>query len=185
MKKIIASLLIIIGVCIICISYYISYKVEKDNKYIVTEYKKIINSKEKNEEAINLNEDLVGILKIPSIDIEVAIEKGTDQETLKYAVGHFKDTALPGQEGNFAVAGHRAYTYNKFFSNLDKVQIGDYIEILNNDGLHKYKVTSSEVVKPEQLEVLEQDLAKKTITLVTCTPKYIGSDRLIIKGELE
>ena len=90
---------------------------------------------------------------------------------------------MPGEYGNFAVAGHRAYTKNKFFSNLDKVEIGDEINILQNETNHKYIVDKIEVVTPDKVDVVEsKDMNKKEITLVTCTPKYVGSHRLIVKG---
>lgn len=189
MEKIIARMLIVIGLCIVGGSLYTNYKVEKSNNDIVETYEKLIENNPKKNENIKANtdklpENIIGVLKIPKIDLKVAVQEGTDMETLKYAVGHFKETSMPGEDGNFAVAGHRAYTYNKFFSNLDKIQTGDSIEVLNNEGLHIYKVTSSEVVEPQQVEVLESNLDEKSITLITCTPKFVGSHRLVIKGKL-
>lgn len=188
MRKIISRSLIVIGFLIVGISIYTNYKVEKSNNDIVKTYERII---ENNKQSSNVKKDdeklpesIIGVLSIPKIDLKVAVQEGTDMETLKYAVGHFKETSMPGEDGNFALAGHRAYTYNKFFSNLDKIEIGDSIEVLNNDGVHTYKVISSEVVEPEQVEVLDSNLNEKTITLITCTPKFIGSHRLVIKGEL-
>ena len=90
---------------------------------------------------------------------------------------------MPGEYGNFSVAGHSAYTKNKFFSDLDKVEIGDEINILQDDTTHKYIVDNIEVVTPDRVDVVEsKDMNKKEITLVTCTPKYVGSHRLIVKG---
>lgn len=61
-----------------------------------------------------------------------------------------------------AVAGHRAYTKNKFFSNLDKVEIGDEINILQNETNHKYIVDKIEVVTPDKVDVVEsKDMNKK------------------------
>ncbi|MEG2457988.1 MAG: class D sortase [Bacilli bacterium] len=184
MRKIIARTLIVVGVLIVCISTYTNYKVEESNNEVVNQYEKIIETNSNNKlENTKLPEGIIGILKIPKIDLKVAVQEGTDDDTLKYAVGHFKETAMPGEVGNFAVAGHRAYTYNKFFSNLDKVELGDKLDILTSKGEYTYKVTSSEVIKPEQVEVLENEENKETITLITCTPKYVGSHRLVIKGE--
>lgn len=189
MKKVIARILIVVGLFIVGVSLYTNYKVEKSNNDIVETYENTIESTSKEYKNVKsdsdkLPENIIGVLRIPKIDLKVAIQEGTDIQTLKYAVGHFKETSMPGEDGNFAVAGHRAYTYNKFFSNLDKIQTGDSIEVLNNDGLHIYKVTSSEVVEPNQVEVLESNLNEKSITLITCTPKFVGSHRLVIKGKL-
>lgn len=182
-KKIISRILIVLGISIIGINCYTIYKVEKENKNIVLQYEKSINSGKKMQEVIKLNEDIVGILKIPKINLEVAVKEGTDKETLKYAVGHFEQTAMPGEDGNFSVAGHRAYTTNKFFSNLDKLEIGDELNMLYMDTTHSYKVNSIEVVEPDEVEVVDStDKDKKEITLVTCTPKFSGTHRLVVKG---
>ena len=90
---------------------------------------------------------------------------------------------MPGEYGNFSVAGHRAYTTNKFFSNLDEVEIGDELKVLFENKTHKYVVNSIDVVTPDKVEVIDStDRNNKEITLVTCTPKYVGSHRLIVKG---
>ena len=183
MKRIFGKLLIAFGTFVICGGLYLNYTTSKINNKMVEDYKEtIITSDIKNDEC-NLG-DVIGVLNIPKIDLEVAIKRGIDNEILKDAVGHFENTPMPGENGNFAVAGHRAYTSNKFFSNLDELQVGDEISVLSGDEEFKYKVNNIEVVTPDKVEVVDStDENKKEITLVTCTPKYIGSHRLIVKGE--
>lgn len=186
MKRIIGKLLIVVGLLIISSVVYINYKTNKNNDDMVKEYETLmLNENEtKDETTQNIPEGIIGILEIPKLNLKVVVEEGTDNETLKYAVGHFENTAMPGEKGNFAVAGHRAYTYNKFFSNLDEVKIGDYINMHTSKGSYRYKITNSNVVTPDKVDVLDFIDGEKIITLVTCTPKYIGSHRLILKGEL-
>lgn len=182
MKKIIGKLLIVLGILIISTVLIMNYNTSKINKKMVEEYKKNINNSEVRQDEYK-NGDVVGVLNIPKIDLLVIIKRGVDEEVLKYGVGHFENTPMPGESGNFSVAGHSAYTTNKFFSNLDKLDIGDEIYVLSNNINHKYIVNSIEVVKPEEVGVVEStDTSKKEITLVTCTPKYVGSHRLIVKG---
>ena len=182
MKRIVGKLLILVGILTIGTVVYTNYKTNQINKEFVREYKnntKNIDTK-KNEYEIG---DVIGVLNIPKIDLEVAIKRGITNEILKDSVGHFENTAMPGEYGNFSVAGHRAYTSNKFFSNLDKVEIGDEINVLFENKTHKYVVNSIEVVTPDKVEVVDStDRNNKEITLVTCTPKYVGSHRLIVKG---
>lgn len=78
--------------------------------------------------------DVIGVMEIPKIDLKVAVAEGTDKQTLKKAVGHFEGTAMPGEVGNFAVAGHRSYTYNEFFNRLDEMEIGDEIKVKTPRG---------------------------------------------------
>ncbi|WP_461207146.1 class D sortase [Clostridium sp. DL1XJH146] len=126
----------------------------------------------------------VGIIEIPKIDLKVAIGEGVDMDTLKYAVGHFPDTAMPGETGNFAVAGHRSYTYNQYFNRLDEVKTGDEILVTSLAGTFTYIVDDISVVEPDEVSVLSQT-SNSSITLVTCTPVRVATHRLIIKGHLK
>lgn len=128
--------------------------------------------------------DVIGIMEIPKIDLRVAVAEGTDKQTLKKAVGHFEGTAMPGEAGNFAVAGHRSYTYNEFFNRLDEMEIGDEIRVKTTKGEFVYEVTDIFVVEPHEVWVLDPT-PEPTITLVTCTPIRVATHRLIIKGKLK
>lgn len=128
--------------------------------------------------------NVIGIMEIPKIDLKVAIAEGTDKQTLKKAVGHFEGTAMPGEIGNFAVAGHRSYTYNEFFNRLDEMEIGDEIRVKTTKGEFVYEVTDIFVVEPHEVWVLDPT-PEATITLVTCTPIRVATHRLIVKGKLK
>lgn len=124
------------------------------------------------------------IMVIPKINLRVAVAEGTDSQTLKYAVGHFTGTALPGEKGNFCVAGHRSYTYSEYFNRLDELKAGDEIIVRTKKGEFSYVVNEIKVVEPTEISVLDQT-KDATITLVTCTPIRVATHRLIIKGKLK
>ena len=126
-------------------------------------------------------DNLIGILSIPRINLEVGIGKDVSAQTLKYAVGHFPKTAMPGEKGNFCVAGHRSYTFGEFFNRLDEVQKGDPIFVESGNSTFKYLVTEIKVVTPKKVSVLEKSSGRE-ITLVTCTPVRSDAYRLIVKG---
>jgi len=182
MKHIIGKVLILAGILTIGTVTYINYKTTKINQEFVNKYKESTKNLENINDEYEVG-DVIGVLNIPKIDLEVAIKRGITNEILKDSVGHFENTAMPGEYGNFSVAGHRAYTSNKFFSNLDEVEIGDELMVLFENETIKYIVNSIDIVTPDKVEVVDsKDNSKKEITLVTCTPKYVGSHRLIIKG---
>ena len=88
---------------------------------------------------------------------------------------------MPGEVGNFAVAGHRVSDFTDAFINLYKVKPGDNVIVTTKDGKYTYEVEESFIVEPEQVEVLENADYEK-ITLITCT---IGSKRrVIVTGKL-
>ena len=131
---------------------------------------------------------LVGRLYIPKFDKEWVIVNGVRPEDIKYAPGHYPDTADPGQIGNFSVAGHRI---QKIFWRLDELVPGDVIGVETRDSWYVYKVYGHEIVKPSAVEVVspvpDQPGATPTkalLTLTTCNPKFNNYQRLIVHAQL-
>jgi sortase A len=132
--------------------------------------------------------NLVGRLYIPKLDKEWVVVNGVRPEDIRYAPGHYPDTALPGQVGNFSVAGHRI---TKIFWRIDELKAGDVIGVETRDSWFVYKVTTQEIVKPSAVEVVapvpDQPGVKATkplLTLTTCNPKYNNYQRLIVHAQL-
>lgn len=123
---------------------------------------------------------LLGRIEIPRLKISAIVREGADLKTLKHAVGHIPDTALPGQPGNFAIAAHR----DTFFRNLRGVKKGDRIQMVTPSGTFEYQVESTKIVWPSNVEVLKPT-AEPAVTLVTCYPfNYVGSapKRFIVRA---
>ncbi|WP_297424651.1 class D sortase [Clostridium sp.] len=197
MKKTVGIIMILLGISLILTTTYIKYKVYKNQQVMINEFENTISdidkgkaqeddgsqTKTSEQENIDSTKGTIGIITIPKIDLKAAIGEGIDTETLKYAVGHFTGTPLPGQKGNFCIAGHRSYTYGEFFNRLDELEIGDEISIQTNSGTYKYSVYDKKVVEPNEISVLD-NTNTSIITLVTCTPIRVATHRLIIKGKL-
>jgi len=126
---------------------------------------------------------VIAILRIPSIECEEIIKDGSGRWTLAKALGHMEGTAYPGEIGNCAIAGHRNYNFGLYFNRLNEVQVADEILVDTKEATYTYKVTDIKVVEPEEVSVLNQT-EDATITLITCTPLYIATHRLIVSGEL-
>ncbi|WP_242841122.1 class D sortase [Clostridium akagii] len=195
--RIIAGVLVLIGVLIISYAFAAKYwTMQKQNTMINNYEKQIKNSKNNKKSNVKdstidstdlkdiIKNGTIGILTISKIDLKVAIGEGADLKTLKYAVGHFKGTAMPGQKGNFCLAGHRSYTFGEYFNRLGELKDGDEIQVKTVNGEYKYKVYDIQVVLPSQVQVLNPT-TDSTMTLVTCTPIRIATHRLIIKARLE
>ena len=127
--------------------------------------------------------DEIGIIEIESVNLKNVIVESTDKSYLNHHVCHFENTAMPGQDGNFALAGHSStYYYNQVFNEVHKVKVGDKIKITTVDDEFVYTITETRVVESDEIDVLDQDMSKKEITLVTCTNG--GKQRFIVKGEI-
>jgi sortase A len=122
----------------------------------------------------------LGRIEISAVGLTVMVLEGTDEGTLRRAVGHIRGTPLPGQQGNVALAGHR----DTFFRGLRKIRVNDEITLTTLSGSYRYRVDSTKVVKPEETEVLEND-GDDILTLVTCYPfNFVGlaPSRFIVRA---
>ena len=112
----------------------------------------------------------LGRIEISTIGVAAMILEGTDNKTLRRAVGHIPGTPLPGQPGNVALAGHR----DTFFRALQNIRQNDEITLETLSGLYRYRVDSIKVVNPDDTEVLH-DSDDAILTLVTCYPfAFVG-----------
>ena len=113
----------------------------------------------------------LAVLRIAKIRLEVPVLPGTDDRTLDRGVGHIEGTALPGTDGNLAIAGHR----DGFFRGLKDIATGDLIEVVTVRETSTYRVERTWVVDPTDVSVLDPTPGP-ALTLVTCYPFYfIGS----------
>ncbi|MDU6853165.1 MAG: class D sortase [Clostridiales bacterium] len=128
--------------------------------------------------------EVMGIVSIPKIDINLMFVEGVTKQALKFAVGHMPGTAMPGEVGNCALAGHRSYTFGEYFNRLDEVEVGDEIQITRGKETYTYKVYESFLVEPKEVWVTEPIENKKIVTLITCHPVVKATHRLIVRGEL-
>jgi sortase A len=111
--------------------------------------------------------DLVGRLEIPRLDLSVMVLEGVASRTLRLGAGHIPGTAFPGQHGNFGIAAHR----DSFFRALSKIEPNDRIRFETVDKVLEYRVVDTEIVKPDDVSVLDPG-SQDTLTLVTCYPFY-------------
>jgi sortase A len=126
---------------------------------------------------------VLGTVEIPRLDISSIVEEGVDSSTLWEAVGHIPGTALPGENGNSALASHR----DTYFRGLADVQAGDLIVFKSPTANFRYRVESTRIVDASATDALP-DSTVPILSLVTCYPfHYIGPapQRFIVTARLE
>jgi sortase (surface protein transpeptidase) len=154
--------------------------------------------------------DAFAFLHIPRLgtDYRRAVVEGTGQVELEQGPGHYAGTAMPGEPGNLAIAGHRVGRGSPFLD-LDRMQPGDPIVVETRDAWFVYRVLGDpatgdyyadasgipgrEIVYPTQTEVIaptpggpaEGAPTGSYLTLTTCHPKYSAQQRLIVHAALE
>lgn len=123
-------------------------------------------------------------LKIPSLDVDVVVVEGTTVSALRAGAGHYRDTPLPCEPGNVAIAGHRT-TYGKPFSQIDRMKPGDLIILETPVGSCTYSVNKNPfIVAPTDFSVVAPT-PNGTLTLTTCHPRNSAAQRLIVQADLQ
>ena len=154
--------------------------------------------------------DGFALIYIPTFgkDYVYTVVEGTDPAELDEGPGHYPDSALPGEIGNFAVAGHRVGKGSPFL-NLDKLRAGSPIVIRTKTYWYTYRVLGDprtndptaagplgvpgmRIVSPANVGVIApvpgRAGAKPTerlLTLTTCHPKFSARERLVIHAQLD
>lgn len=128
---------------------------------------------------------VMGSLEIPKIDVNLPIYHGTEDSVLSKGVGHLQGSNLPVGEKNTRsiLTGHRGLPNAKLFTRLDELKKGDLFFIRVCGKTLAYKVEKTEVIKPEEAEILSVVSGKDLVSLVTCTPYGINTHRLVVTGE--
>ena len=118
------------------------------------------------------------------------VVQGVTLADLARGIGHYPQTAMPGQVGNFAVAGHRA-TNGEPFAYLDRVGRGDDVIVRTDLSWFVYRVTDVSIVAPTDVDVIDPVPGRpgavpneQLITLTTCSPRWASYARLIVHGVL-
>jgi len=125
---------------------------------------------------------VIGVIQIPSVELELPIFYGTTNEVLEIGAGTMKPEQQMGR-GNYALAGHNSRNPELYFAPINELQEGDVIYITDKETVYKYIKMHKKVVNPDAIYVLEDREDKALITLVSCTSD--GSKRLIVQGELK
>lgn len=134
----------------------------------------------------------LAILRIPELgsDYGYAVVEGVEVAVLRMGPGHYPDSALPGEVGNFAVAGHRT-TYGAPFNRLDELEAGDPIVVETRNSWFTYRVRSQQIVAPDAVGVVlpvpgQPDAVpvERLLTLTSCHPEFSARQRLIVTAAL-
>jgi sortase A len=122
--------------------------------------------------------------EIPRLNIKVPVLEGTDSKALQVSAGHFEGTGTLGK-GNYCIAGHNSTIYAEIFNDLDQIQIGDEMYLVDNDAnrtKYLYIVTEYKTVESSDTWVLN-DFSDDRLTVVSCTDD--GAMRQIVVGILK
>ena len=190
-NKFVIFLFIISFIVSVLLGFFISIHLKnnlkkKENRYIEIAEKIIENSNKKDvnseiitNEELQINNNVIGILEIPKIEIKAPVREGTTQETLKDSIGHLKNSSL--WNGNVGLAAHNRGNYvSHYFERLDELVVGDLIIYKTKFGERRYEVEKIINIESTDWSELSQT-EENSLTLITCI-KNKPNLRLCVKA---
>ena len=157
---------------------YAGYVMTDASAYQAIEIRKFESPKPRVQPRMLAEGDVIGEIQVPRLGLKAIVVQGDSPRILRRAVGHVLKTALPGESGNVALAGHR----DTFFRPLRQIRPGDLVTF-DVPGQHfRYEVDSTRVVSLRDSRVLRTSTGRD-LTLITCFPfSYVGPapDRFIV-----
>ena len=142
--------------------------------------------KEQYQKELNIFQNgMMGSLEIPRIFLKLPIYHGVEESVLANGIGHLQESSLPtgGRNTHCVLTGHRGLPEAQLFTRLDELEAGDIFFVSINGQKLWYKIFDIQVIKPEEIQVLQIQEGKDLISLVTCTPYGINTHRLVVTGE--
>lgn len=139
--------------------------------------------------------EVFGVMRVPrwGDDYAMPMAGGVSRpRTLDpIGIGHYPGTEMPGEVGNFALAGHRT-TFGKPFADIASLRVGDAIVVETEEGWFTYRFRTLEYVQPDEVDVLldvpqapDVPANERYITLTTCSPRYSLAERIVAYGIFE
>lgn len=134
---------------------------------------------------LNIADDgVMGVVEIPKINIKLPIYHTTDDKVLQQAAGHLEGSSLPvgGENTHSVISAHRGLPSASLFTDLDRLKKGDHFLIHVLDDTLCYEVDKVSVVKPKETQNLAVEEGQDLVTLLTCTPYGVNTERLLVRG---
>lgn len=123
-----------------------------------------------------------GRLVIGRIDVDAIVVNGTARRDLQKGPGFIEWTSMPGPVGTCGIAGHRT-TYLAPFRNIDRLVVGDTIDLYSPFRRYRYEVEETVEVTPDQSFVLDA-VDYPRLGLSACHPPYSARFRLVVLARL-
>lgn len=129
-----------------------------------------------------LEDGVIGYLTIDKMGIELPIYLGANPRNMTLGAAHMTNTSYPigGENTNCVLAGHRGYFQAPMFRNIQKLELGDVVQVQNFRETLQYEVSEIQVVNPDEVECLSIRSGEDLLTLITCHPYPTNTYRYVV-----
>lgn len=141
-------------------------------------------SDEEYQELLDTLNGIMGAVIIPDIDVELPVRHGTSDTVLASGAGHLYGTSLPvgGTGTHSVITAHRGLVQAEMFTRLDELRKGDWFSIEVLGETLDYRIDRISVIEPDDSSQLRIEPDEDRVTLMTCTPYGVNTQRLLVSG---
>lgn len=179
--------LILLGVAIVAIPFLLRMKEQERSNSYMKAFEEEQNEEKQNKkdhkkkDSLLLQEGVIGIIEIPSLDIKYPVFEGAGSVQLNEGIGHMTNTTELCGKGNCVLVGHNGSRRGVYFTYLCNIEAGAKVMLMNRKKeKHEYTVKEMKVVNPYDEWVTKQTEGE-SLTLFTCAEH--GTKRFVVKCE--
>lgn len=123
-----------------------------------------------------LEDEVFGVISVPAIELSMPIYLGASRANMAIGAALMTETSMPigTPNSNAVICGHRGWNGASYFLHIDKIQIGDSVTITNLWEELEYKVVSTKIITPYDLDAVKIQEGREMITLLSCHPVASG-----------
>ena len=121
-------------------------------------------------------DEIIGVLEIPTMELTMPVYLGASDEHLALGAAVLGSTSAPigGDNTNCVIAGHRGWRGADYFRHIDRLQVGDTVQLTNLWETLTYIVTDIQIIQPHEVEKIKIRPHRDLLTLLTCHPYASG-----------
>ena len=123
-----------------------------------------------------IEDEVIGVLEIPAMELTMPVYLGASDDHLAAGAAVLGNTSAPigGDNTNCVIAGHRGWRGADYFRHIDRLQMGDTVQLTNLWETLTYTVTDIQVIQPHEAEKIKIQPNRDLLTLLTCHPYASG-----------
>lgn len=118
----------------------------------------------------------IGYIDIPDMKVKLPLLLGASKDNLSKGAAVLSQTSVPigGADTNCVIAAHRGWRGSAYFQRIENMKVGSKVYVTNPWETLVYEVTSTKVVNPDDVDVIQLQPGKDMVTLISCHPYVLG-----------
>ena len=126
--------------------------------------------------AYGIEDEIIGILEIPAMELTMPVYLGASDAHLATGAAVLGNTSAPigGDNTNCVIAGHRGWRGADYFRHIDRLQVGDTVQVTSLWETLTYTVADIQIIQPHEVDKIKIQQGRDLLTLLTCHPYASG-----------